>query len=1107
ADNNDDRRIAQPDPKQTITHDNNTAVVKEDRLQKQKIDTGLKLAENLFAAGNVKGLANLFEVGSTETKLAVANYLSKIGTDAAMEALKSLDILNDDEAVQKEVLQILEEISQETAQAGIDPNTASEQADQTTDELEKSTVPDIEGFLGIKVVDAESGKIIEGALLKTRSNIKTLQNLEMKTNKFGRVLYEIGTQEVSYFNIKVKSKGYVSKYLYWRPDSKGIPVPKQHLIQMNKSVPIGGYVKTKEGQPIEGVSVNINTEFTYQFTEFDYIQETVKTDKDGRWFLEDFDSNASEASISLKHAEYVSMDKFSETPNIELLLNQTCVLFMQKGFTVSGYVRAADGTPIEGAMLYEGWSRFTEDKGKKTDAQGYYQFDKCHQGRLILTVVAKGYAQDMKEFPVGESLSNVDFVLEPGYTLPVRVLDHEEKPLQGVKIQARYWRHFKHGQKCESIRCSAQTDANGRAILNDLPSDEVLYTIRKDGFATLNKYPLTPSDEEQVITLWPQGKLKGNVYDAQTGELVREFTMTQGIQWQGQKKPTWQSQSGKVFYEGQYEQPFNYHLDGCAVKIEADGYLIYESETFFNEGKEVTLDIHLNKGENHYGVVYDSDGKPAKNADVLVCLKDGWVRIEKGRFDQTSHLRLKTNGSGEFALPPQHKAYMLIILHEKGVGRISEEQFIAAYGEIHLQKWGRIKGTVYSGRKPDVNCKIIVQVRFEDGHEYSIIDNTQIYSDDKGQFSFNRVLPGRVTIHKAVKVDGSSTKYANTSNIEVLPGETKEVHLGGGGRAVTGRFLRPGAMNIDFANYRFDIMPSKSDLREKGLDFSNLPEMPFPEDFFLRTPEEMQAWQAEWMQTPDGQEWMKISQKLSENTRTSFRPDYVIVIDEQGNFRIEDVLPGNYAATVRFRDPGINPREPEYYNTFIAEVEFEFTVKDAEDEKEFEIPIDAGRFSLQPIQSLQVGQLAPDIAIKDFEGKKRNLQNYRGKYILLDLAGSRYLGSQNKPELEVLKEIYSAYHHQVGLDIISIIPGGAYPESWTSVRRAWKYFFGQKGMQWTVAFEDRAMLAPSLLQKDYTLEGRVPEFVLLAPDGKVAEIIPKADALLEKIQEYFEATQ
>lgn len=1080
----------------------------------------LALAEQLFAAGDTAGLAALFETGGRETKLAVIDYLSRLGTEEALAALRGLEISGEEAVVREAVQRTLHEEDRAVQTTG--KQAVSEEAgDETFAETPEAAVETMEaagdektpavldednereGFVGIRVADAVSGRPIAGALLKSQSGMEPFKDRQLTTNAAGRVLFEATANDLRYLRFHIYARGYVPRYLVCQsPDSQGGVSARQYLVEMNRSVPVGGYVKTTEGEPIAGVSVRISTDFTPEEIEFDYLNDTVETDTEGRWTLEDFDPSASRASVSLKHPDYVSTERYSYQPNIELLRSRSCVLLMQKGATVSGHVRRADGTPIAGAMVYEGWSNFADAMQQQTDEQGFYRFENCVPGSMVLTAMAKGYAPELKEFPVTGSAEQ-DFVLQLGNRLGVRVADTEGRPLAGVRIEARYWRTFNEGQACESIRCKAETGDDGRAVLEDLPADEVLYTISKSGYATLNKFPLVPSEAETEITLWPKGKLKGHVYDAATGLPVLEFRLTEGIQWQGQDGPTWQDHRGKTCREGVYEQPFNYHYDGYAVKIEAEGYLPYESETFYNEGKEIVHDVYLNKGAVLEGIVYDPDGKPAPKADVLVCLKGGWVRIENGRFDQTSSLRLQTDATGLFRLPPQSAEYKLIVLHDSGFARLSEAEFVAS-GEVRLERWGRIEGTIYRGRHPDVQCELSIQDNAERewGIGFSVNQLNRVYSDDQGRFSYHRVFPGMVTISKIVKL-GGSTEYARYTTVQVSAGETVEVHLGGGGRTVTGRFLNPDAIPLDFNQKDFSVTLSLADMQRLGLDLSGLPDMAVPEDFYLRTPEEMQAWQAEWAQTPQGAAFMQAVQEISRKAQ-EVRVDLGVVIDSEGRFRIEDVLPGSYVVSGRFRLPRDGRTNPNYYNTYAAEVEFEFTVEEAEDEKAFEAPVDIGAFPVRPITSLEAGQTAVNIAMKDIEGRRFELQDFRGRYVLLDLAASNIFQGEDHEEIELLKTISSAYHDRAELEIVSLVSSSfPYPDHWISIRRAMRVLCERKGIEWTVAFEDSPVFMSSQLRTDYSVGGKPAKFVLVGPDGRILETVTENERLSEAIERHF----
>ncbi|MHC4925943.1 MAG: hypothetical protein ACYTER_01200, partial [Planctomycetota bacterium] len=88
---------------------------------------------------------------------------------------------------------------------------------------------------------------------------------------------------------------------------------------------------------------------------------------------------------------------------------------------------------------------------------------------------------------------------------------------------------------------------------------------------------------------------------------------------------------------------------------------------------------------------------------------------------------------------------------------------------------------------------------------------------------------------------------------------------------------------------------------------------------------------------------------------------------------------------------------------------------------------------------------------------------------------------------------------------LSIATGGtALPYKWASVQKAIQYFLDQKQIPWTLAFEHTVLFGPSEIGNSYSVDGKWAKFVLIDPSGKIAEIIPEAESLLEKVSEHLE---
>jgi protocatechuate 3,4-dioxygenase beta subunit len=1074
----------------------------------------LKLAAELYEARDIQGLAGLLNTGSAETKLAVINYLKKLGTDEALKVLKDYEGQSTDpnavSAIQKAVAptKLSENPTGDSVTSKETPNTAEPNAvaqKKLLTPMEPNLVQvksqdvdnDKEGFLGIKVIDSSSGKPIEGATLTLNDWTRGSKKVEQLTNIFGRTVFDIHDRKNITNMVNIHVKGFVPKRLFWMVE-RGIEIPLQYNVSMTPGATVGGIVKTKEGQPIEGVKVGLRTSYTPEVIEFDYLdsrQATVTTDKDGRWIFKEFPKNISECYIELEHPEYVNTNQYAINPPVEQLLSQNCTLYMQKGLHISGRVTNQAGEPVAEAVIYEGHSKYSQENKVKTDVDGKYVFERCSPGTMYLTIVAKGYAQDVKSFKLDPSVDNADFVLEPGRTLTVRVVDTYGVGIKDAKVEGRYWRTNEYDQPLETFRGEAKTGSDGRSVLEDLPADEVGYDISAKNYASLRRHPLTPSPQEQVITLWPKGKLKGKVYDAQTGQLIEKFSFTEGIQWQGQKEPTWQTQSKKTAGNGNYELPFGYHTEGYAVKIEAEGYLPYQSQTFYNEGKEIALDVTLSKGAGLSGVVLGTDGTPAKNTDIAVALPSTGARIQNCRFYKDS-LRTfaQTDPNGRFTFPPQKESYILVALNEDGVGEISEQEFLAS-GVIQLQKWGRVEGTVYSGLKPLAEQEIGINPDSgfaRQPQDINIRYQYNVFSDPNGRFVFEKVRPGKATVHKLVPINDSSKRWTNQTPIEILPGQTVTVKIGGGGRKVTGRLVCPNVAAIDFQKSDFTIYPPAEEI-----DFSQLPKITVPENLLLLSMEELQAL-SQRMQS----EMAPAIEKLSRNYHSI---NSAALIDAKGKFTINDIAAGSYRVEAKFKKPDSKPTE---YGNYIARASFEITVPEAAKQEDYDTVIDVGQFTVEMMTpGLEIGKSLPEIELMDLNGKPVSLDKFRGKYLVLDLGTFMSMPEKRDAAIEVLKTLYNAHKQAQQFEIVSLSisggMGGMDIIDKASLLKAYRYYAEQKGIPWLICTELTDMAKSPTLNpfEKFSYNGRTAQYILLDPQGVIVAIPKDEDQLTQTVNQ------
>jgi len=159
-------------------------------------------------------------------------------------------------------------------------------------------------------------------------------------------------------------------------------------------------------------------------------------------------------------------------------------------------------------------------------------------------------------------------------------------------------------------------------------------------------------------------------------------------------------------------------------------------------------------------------------------------------------------------------------------------------------------------------------------------------SDADGRFTFARVLPGKARIYRSVRYAVRDSGFSSTGShglrVELQPGETAHVELGGTGRPIKGRtILPPGEQESIDWNFAIGRLSNKT------------AEIPYPDNFREMDAEAQQAWYKAWQGSDAYQEYLKAQQERVTHAFT-FRSD--------GSFRCDDVPAGDYKLSADVHD-------------------------------------------------------------------------------------------------------------------------------------------------------------------------------------------------------------
>ena len=573
-------------------------------------------------------------------------------------------------------------------------------------------------MIAVTFVDSQTGNPIEGVKLHG----------DLETNIAGTVNVPTSKLPATAVRMYPVKTGYIPIQILWESEPCAL-VPDAITIPMQTGKTIGGTIVDEAGEPIPGVAVRAEFWGDFEGLGVDddpkirtLVRGSTTTDMSGNWELDTFPKEMDDDSllnIYVQHPDFVSDRQRNgfignpvvTRPPIAKLYDQTSTMTMEKGESFAGQVVDENDRPIPNASIHIRDHYWNEVDGPRatTDEDGQFriggiQTPKPRRGfddssLLTLTVEAEGYAPDL--IKVHNLANPVTVKLSPGNTTTIRIVDDAGKPLEGVSIYGREWR----GEESR-IHVVAKSDEEGRIELTDLPFDDVLCNFWKEGHVLVEKYSLTPQDEEIIITMETPLKVTGLVIDKVTGKQLDVFTMKQGIDHQDGRNTHWLNFREANYTNGRYETDFN-QMIAYRVRIEAPGYMPAESRIFKPHDPDtgvLTWDVELEKADPIFGTVHGLDGKPLANATVyqathLIQISDGGISY----VDRQQNFSVQTNEEGRFELPPENQPYCLVVEHENGVAMLKDIDHEEST-PITIKKWETITEVLFNiSRRPSKN--------------------------------------------------------------------------------------------------------------------------------------------------------------------------------------------------------------------------------------------------------------------------------------------------------------------------------------------------------------------------------------------------------------------
>ncbi len=860
-----------------------------------------------------------------------------------------------------------------------------------------------------------------------------------------------------------------------------------YSVTLKRGTTIGGIVNAADGKPVADAQIIIHqvtrlSPHHYSRTDFD----TAMTGSDGKWTSDCAPADLTGFTFQVVHPDYRPMlyatagyappptnttsgtivsssssavtyrrlpDGTLEpirrtTPRETIplitsnaLLSSSAEMILQPAIPVTGIALNTKGEPLPNTeVIFQQNNPFSDRKYLRTDAQGRFRTMASAPGSGTINLLLEGQSPKFVAVNIAAGMAPVEIRLSPPQILRGRVVDRQQRPVPGAKVRVNQWQGTTDLVKFQTV-----TDENGTFVWTGAPSDQVTFYVSKTNYTSVT-HSFSGSMANITIPISRTPGIFGKVYDAETGKPINSFTLIPGRKYStSETRVRWERSDSVRGFSGEYSMRIStyYFQPEARVLCEAPGYEPQISRAF-NGIDAYTNDFALKPGKGISGIVLLPDGSPAVAA-ALVLVEKG----EGASLDNASQVRgnggssdmVRSDARGRFEFAPKLDPEKIFVSHEQGFGEAKVADVLKG-GKITMQKWGRVKGLMRVGDTPDPETTVRLQQNYspvpdEDGRGSSFSFYLKADPDSDGNFVFEKIPPGehRIALEYHFKDDRYEIPLSHARLVNVKPGDTADVTLGGDGRQMRGHVNLTGGTQED--------VDWKRDVHRLTLMLPPIPGQPVNVRGAFPPGQEplvfLNALNGAVPQQPINVEVLRERQRAE---RT-----YVLIFDTNGNFRVDNVPPGKYQLMLNLTDP-----EDEYYNRrSIGAMSREIIVPDEKGAK-VNAPFDIGALELPIKPRLRIGRVVPSFEGKTSDGKTIKLSDFRGKMVVLHFWGTS-LG-YNTTELTALKEIHSNYGTSGKVVIL-----GCNLDAETN-RKNSEQFAQRQGLTWTQIYLGQWNLTP-----------------------------------------------
>ena len=972
----------------------------------------------------------------------------------------------------------------------VDEYAASNEAPNTSsaDEQDKTALKK----LLVKVLD-EAGEAIQGVKVHSSSwsndpAYKNKANIDRSTNEQGIAEVDIYPQ-LRILRIWTSHPGRVTLFVHWE-EGETDRIPEGISLQLQKGTELGGIVVDAEGKPVAGAKVevslssggekldtNVNSNLDTWLAEG---KDAAITDERGRWSIKNVPpGNDLVLSLIVLHPEFLCDSNWNSTTKFGLTLDtlrdKSATIKLATGISIMGRVLDPDGKPVSDAMIVWGDRPYSEHGSQetRTDEQGEYTIPQRKPGKIRLTVVAKNWMPQSLIVDAMEGLLPVDFQLQAGRKLHVKVIDPNGKPIPKAYVSLQKWRGVEslYNTKHSNVSPSGipnRTDENGEFQWDWAPDDAISFdvsVVENNEQIYQKSIDLTASDAMQILSLIPKLSITGNVVDRQTDQPVTDFTVTAITYWSESESSRGIAQSGSLKNFSASNFHFSYpsnDVKQLVFQVEAVGYRVYRTRRYGVDEPPQTLTIRLEPTPVQSGRVLGINGTPVTGARVFLVKPDDSLIISNAKdyFSGMSRTNIRPDEKGSFVHATQESNYAIVVATDDGYAEKYYGPGVAA-GDLILKPWARVEGILFQEGKPVADASIMLSpIRQLGGENPHVQDKFQTRTDTLGRFVFSKAPPVPSTVSSLLT---SWQDYPITSNqilpIELKPGETKTVNLGGDGLQIRGKvqLKGDGSEKIEF---RYGI---------HQLVRANGGEIAVPNHARKRL-EYKAGEQRDFEQKLAGVSGSILGMEM-----------HTVKLNPDGTMLINGVRPGKYRFLLQVYEPPTG--------CLVDPVGYGYLEFDTADYaiSNNNMNLDTIEIALKPAP--KVGQPLANFAWQDLAGKRHSLDVHRGKFVLLDFWAT-WCGPcmQSIPEMG---RIHGSFANSDRVQVVSLSIDSEVDVAKTAIR--------EKKLNWSQGFIGDIISSPT--GKALGIHS-VPLYVLLDQQGVILLRTSNIEEVTKRMREF-----